>query len=238
MKWLIVLLKKSVRQILSVFQWDPWFGKSWSQEGEDRILERIFEGKTSGFYIDVGAHHPMRFSNTYLFYKKGWCGINIDAMPGSMRSFQKFRSRDINIEAGVGLSECELDYYIFNEPALNGFSSELSSARNVEDSSYKIIRTEKVKVLTLCQILEANCSEGQLIDFMSVDVEGLDLDVLSSNDWERFRPVYVLAELLESDFTEIDRDKVVLLMRSKGYKVFAKCVNTVFFKDAQGKRHE
>ncbi len=72
--------------------------KSYSQEGEDMILARLFENQQNGFYIDVGAHHPQRFSNTYFFYKKGWRGINVDAMLGSMKLFNKIRSRDINIE--------------------------------------------------------------------------------------------------------------------------------------------
>jgi hypothetical protein len=62
--------------------------KSYSQEGEDMILNRIFEFRNSGFYIDVGAHHPMRFSNTYFFYRKGWRGINIDAMPRQYEQVQ------------------------------------------------------------------------------------------------------------------------------------------------------
>ena len=69
--------------------------KSYSQEGEDMILRRLFEKQKTGFYVDVGAHHPKRFSNTFFFYKKGWSGINIDAMPNSMRLFDKIRPRDI-----------------------------------------------------------------------------------------------------------------------------------------------
>ena len=75
--------------------------KSYSQEGEDIILARIFGKQQNGFYVDVGAHHPYRFSNTYFFYKRGWKGINIDAMPGSMKIFNKYRPRDKNIEAGI-----------------------------------------------------------------------------------------------------------------------------------------
>src|SRR4051794_14772116 len=67
---------------------------SYSQEGEDMILRRFFEEHGKGFYVDVGAHHPKRFSNTYSFYKQGWSGINIDAMPGSMARFRRVRPRD------------------------------------------------------------------------------------------------------------------------------------------------
>jgi len=74
---------------------DGYALKSYSQEGEDMILRRLFEKQLTGFYVDVGAHHPKRFSNTYFFYKQGWHGINIDAMPGSMKLFEKIRPRDI-----------------------------------------------------------------------------------------------------------------------------------------------
>lgn len=103
--------------------------QSYSQEGEDIILRRIFECKTNGFYIDVGAHHPKRFSNTYLFYKKGWNGINIDAMPGSMVLFRKLRSRDINIEAAITNEKREMSFFMFDEPALNTFDKDLATER-------------------------------------------------------------------------------------------------------------
>ena len=111
---------------------------SYSQEGEDMILASIFEGRSKGFYVDVGAHHPQRFSNTYHFYLQGWSGINIDAMPESMNIFKRTRPRDINLEIPVFDSEQTLTYYAFNESALNSFSKELSTARDGLNQ-YKII---------------------------------------------------------------------------------------------------
>ncbi|MCX2716544.1 hypothetical protein OQH61_02215 [Helicobacter sp. MIT 21-1697] len=78
--------------------------KSYAQQGEDLILQEMLNNIQYGFYVDVGAHHPFRFSNTYLFYQKGWKGINIDAMPNSMKLFSRFRPRDINIECGIALN--------------------------------------------------------------------------------------------------------------------------------------
>lgn len=91
---------------------------SYSQEGEDLILAALFDlefSQMGGFYVDVGAHHPKRFSNTFLFYLNGWSGINIDAAPGSMLAFQRERPRDVNIEAAVGEAETALTFYEFNE---------------------------------------------------------------------------------------------------------------------------
>lgn len=89
------------KRISNILHWDKFFEKSYSQEGEDLILKRFFSNKEKGFYIDIGAHHPKRFSNTYLFYSKGWNGINIDAMPGSMRLFNQIRKRDLNLEVPI-----------------------------------------------------------------------------------------------------------------------------------------
>lgn len=194
------------------------------------VLMRIFQSKPNGFYVDIGAHHPKRFSNTYMFYRMGWTGINVDAMPGSMRNFERLRPRDVNLEKGVAKVPGSLDYYVFNETALNGFSADLSRERDESDNNYYVKDVIKIDVCTLEQILDKHlpCNE---IDFMSVDVEGLDLDVLQSNIWTKYRPYYVLAELLRSSLHELEQDPVVKFMREQGYVVFAKQVNTVIFKD-------
>ena len=195
------------------------------------ILRRIFEEKRGGFFVDIGAHHPYRFSNTYLFYKQGWKGLNIDAMPGSMGVFCKKRPRDINIEIGVGEENCELKYYIFNEPALNGFSKELSNNREKNDDPYRIIQTKIIKVKPLVEILDEYLPQNQIMDFMSIDVEGKDLSVLRSNNWEKYRPQFVLVEILESSLNDLKQNPVKEFMVNQGYEIFAKSMNTVFFRD-------
>lgn len=223
-------IKAFIKRLMCDFGWDPWKKSSWSQEGEDMLLSRIFDGQLVGTYVDVGAHHPKRFSNTYLFYKLGWSGINIDAMPGSMYMFKKYRPRDINLEVGVGETEGLLDYYVFNEPALNGFSYELSKDRNDSDNNYKVISTIRVDVLPLAKILERHLN-GKQIDFMSVDVEGWDLRVLKSNDWSKYRPLYVLVEMLQFEFARHTNNEIIDFMDSCAYDVYAKLVNTVIFKN-------
>lgn len=224
--------RNTLKNLFDAVSWDSWACRSWSQEGEDRILNRIFEQQEFGFYIDIGAHHPRRFSNTYLLYRRGWRGINIDAMPGSMRAFNKIRPRDINLEIAIADRQTELDYYIFNEPALNGFSRDLSQERHAAASGYVIEDVIKVEVLQLHEVLHQHLPACQSIDFMSVDVEGLDFQVLKSNDWNRYRPTYVLVEVLESSLHEIEKSEIGRFMRVTGYILFAKCLNTVFFKDS------
>ena len=203
--------------------------KSYSQEGEDMILRRIFENCTNGFYVDVGAHHPKRFSNTYFFYQKGWMGINIEAMEGSRELFEKMRPRDINIETAVSNRLETLTYYIFNDTALNGFSNDISSRRDA-DSEYHIIRKKEMQTLTLAEILDKNFPENQSIDFLSIDVEGLEIKVLLSNNWEKYRPSIILVEVLNTSIEEISNNEIYSFLKAKGYFVLSKTVNTLIFK--------
>jgi FkbM family methyltransferase len=230
---MLISLKRKLMNYVHHHWMDGWANKSYSQEGEDLILRRIFDGKRTGFYVDVGAHHPQRFSNTYLFYKQGWRGINIDAMPGSMRLFSKVRPRDINLELGVGATPGFLDYYIFNEPALNGFSQSLSQSRHENPHNhYRVIDIKRIEVQPLSTILDNCLPVGQEIDFMSIDVEGWDFEAIRSNDWKRYRPRYLLAEILESSLDSIDKHSLVIYLKEKNYVLYSKCMNTVIFMNA------
>jgi len=199
----------------------------YGQDGEDLILDRLLDRQANGFYVDVGAHHPVRFSNTYLFYRRGWRGINIDAMPGSMRAFNRIRPRDMNSEAGVAGTSGLLDYFQFNEPALNTFDEGEAAQKN--RPPYKLINTLKIPVERLDQLLNKHLPAKQCIDFMSVDVEGKDHEVLSSNDWHRYRPRLVLAETLRTDLLTLQSCPVTKLLMDVGYRPVAKAYNTSFF---------
>jgi FkbM family methyltransferase len=223
-------VKQILRRFRDVARWNPHQVVAYSQEGEDLILNRVFGAQKTGFYVDVGAHHPQRFSNTYLFYQRGWRGINIDAMPGCMEPFKKIRPRDINLEMAILKEKGSLTYFQFNEPALNTFSRELSNRRDGRNG-YKIIRTIEMKGLPLREIFVEYLlvEQGEEIDFLSVDVEGLDLDVLESNDWSRFRPKLVLVELSTFCLNTAASDPIFQLMEKNHYKLFAKSFLTVFF---------
>jgi FkbM family methyltransferase len=200
------------------------------QDGEDLILNRLLNGQKIGYYVDVGAHHPVRFSNTFLFYKRGWQGINIDAMPGSMKKFNTIRPRDINIECGVAAQSGTLKYHRFNEPALNTFDPLEASRKNI--TPYQLIDTIEVSVQRLDELLDMYLPAKQVIDFMSVDVEGKDEEVLRSNDWGRYRPRFILAETLRTDMMNLNRCSIVSFLSSVGYIPIAKAYNTCFFECA------
>ena len=226
------ILPKRVRKLLG--DRGDFCRSSYAQEGEDRILAEMFGlnfRSTPGFYIDVGAHHPEKYSNTFLFYTHGWNGINIDAMPGSMEIFKRERPRDINLEAAISDEGKVLTYYEFNEPALNGFNRETAQARD-QYRNWKIIRERPISTVRLDKLLEQHLPTGLRLDFLSVDVEGLDLNVLKSNNWNKFRPAVVLVEDDEAGFGRpVGQTQIASFMRDNGYVFCCKTMLTTFFLD-------
>jgi FkbM family methyltransferase len=208
---------------------DPFSTRSYAQEGEDLILRRIFDERRDGFFIDVGAHHPKRFSNTYIFYKAGWSGINIEPSPVAQRLFAAIRPRDTNVQLGIAEQSSQLVYYEFNDPALNTFDEQLMRWR-LANTPYKVLRQSLVPVERLDVVLARHLPKGQNIDFLTVDVEGMDLEVLRSNDWTVFRPECVLIESLQSSLESAVRGDACAFLQSKGYVLFAKTFNSLFFR--------
>jgi FkbM family methyltransferase len=199
-----------------------------SQEGEEIILRRFFNYSNTGFFVDVGAHHPKRFSNTFVLYKLGWRGINIDAMPGSMDSFNKIRPGDINIEAAISDKSETRQYFTFNEPALNTFDKN-KMIEIVKNTNYKLTDKLEIKTTTLAQVLDVHIKENQKIDFFSIDVEGLDLKVLKSNNWIKYKPKVIVIESGLPYLDSFNSDEVSIYLDKLGYKPFAKTFKSVFY---------
>ncbi len=194
-----------------------WFflkKSNFSQSDEEVVLNEIFSDLNHGFYVDVGCHHPMRFSNTAKLYKKGWRGINIDADPSNMRLFKLFRKRDINLNFFISNKEKEIDYHIFNESALNGNISK-ERIKTLQDNGYKLKKTKKVQSISLNKILETYKEKFNEIDLLDIDVEGHDLEVLKSIDLDRFNVNLILIEVENNNESEIDT-----YLKKYGYKSY------------------
>lgn len=223
---MVKLIKNALRPVKRLIRPCP-LKHAYSQEGEDMILDRVFEKKAEGLYVDVGAHHPIRLSNTYLFYRRGWRGINIDAAPGSMAAFNDLRPGDINVEVAIGEKPGTLPFHIFKDPALSTFDAAVAKER----IAHPLLEIKPIEIRTLAQVLEEFLPAGKPIDFLSVDVEGFDLAVLRSNDWNRFRPEYVLAEDFYCENVEgALKTSMAAFLNSVGYSLFARTAHTQIYK--------
>jgi hypothetical protein len=158
----------------------------YSQFGEDIVLQNIFKGQREGTYVDVGAHHPRRYSNTYLLYKCGWHGTNIDPNPHTKKLFDSARPNDTNIACGVGLEGMHT-YYQFSDPALNTFNKE--EAQRWMHKPWVTYKGEvDMPIRPLCALVSGP------LDLLTVDAEGMDLEVLQSADWQNFQPRVIVVE--------------------------------------------
>lgn len=203
----------------------------YSQEGEDLVVASFFEGKENykGFFVDVGAHHPYRFSNTAFFYKQGWRGINIEPTPSLFKPFLKFRKRDINLNYGIGNGET-LTFYVFNEGAINTFDEHLAKERDgSHNGKYKIVDKIPIKTMPLSDILDRHLPQNTKIDLLTIDVEGMDYLVLQSNDWSKYTPDFILVECEES-ISNLSNDCIYQFLHAKGYSLVGRTKRTSLFR--------
>lgn len=221
----------SIREKLLLSPLYDWFGKrSYSQSGEDIIADVELDKKKKGTYIDVGAFHPKLFSNTYLFYKRGWSGVVIEPRPGAGEAFMKVRPRDRFVGMGVALKKDVLEYMEFEDSATNTFSKKQAD-RNTKEAGRKFVRKVNLVVMPLRDILAINDMEGTSIDLMSVDVEGMDLPVLKSNDWSKFRPRILICEDLDFDLDNPTKSAVMRYLSGLGYGLVDKTPFSLVFRD-------
>lgn len=170
---------------------------SYSQDYEDNLLDYLLGYKKTGFYVDIGAYDPKKMSNTKRFYDRGWTGINIEPSPTRFSLFPLFRPRDMNLNIGLGSKNETLTFYDFDPPTLSTFSEE--HAKSYQNQGFTLVSTNKVKVKRLSEIL-STYSEITDIDFLTIDSEGLDLEILEGNDWKKFRPILICIELNQPGF--------------------------------------
>lgn len=180
---------------------------SFSQYGEDLIIDAIL-GKERPFYVDIGANHPTHLSNTYLFYRRGAHGINIEPDPSAFPTLAARRPLDINLQVGCGQREKMVPFYRMSASTLSTFN--LANAEEQARSGYRIVETVPVPIRPLAMILAEHRPDGN-VDFMSIDVEGYEKEILDSNDWTRFRPLVLAIEINRNE------RQIITLMQQLNY---------------------
>lgn len=205
---------------------------SYSQCGEDLIVDFIFTTLKikSPSYLDIGAHHPYYLSNTAFFYLKNSFGVSVEPDPYLFKTIKEERPNEISLNVGVGLKTGEqADFYIMNVPTLNTFSK-AEAERYASYSDKKIKEIIKLPLLTVNQIIETNF-KGKTPNFISLDVEGMDMEIIKSFDFDKYRPEVFCIETLTytEDNTEEKLNNIIEFMLNKGYFLYADTyINSVF----------
>jgi len=213
-------LQRSVQNVFSK--------RSYSQSGEDMIVSFILMciGEVRN-YIDIGAHHPFEMSNTAYFYEKGYRGVNVEPNPELFKFFVEHRNRDINLNCGVHKESGELDFYLLNPSTLSSFDSRFAEDL-VERKLAQLVVKRKIPVIGL-DALYPYFNKG--LDFLSLDVEGLDMKIMQSWDFNFITPKVICCETISYGLTGHAQKNIELInfIQSKGYFVYADTyINTIF----------
>jgi FkbM family methyltransferase len=188
---------------------------SYAQNFEDVLLNRIFKHKTKGFYIDVGALHPTVDSVTKAFYDRGWSGINIEPIKEYYNLFAKERPRDINLNIALSNLEGNLEFFqVVGQPGNSTLNKEI--ADQIAQEKGLDVSQYTVSVKTLTEV----CTKyvNQQIDFLKIDVEGLEEQVILGSNWEVFRPTVLVIETTLPNTNIRCKNNIPILLKNQGYR--------------------
>jgi len=185
--------------------------KTYSMDGEDLEIKKHFENINNGFYVDVGCYHPIQNNNTMLLYQKGWSGINIDISNFSIKLFNFLRPNELNLNLAISKIEGEIDFF---------YQKKLSVLTTIKKSqSEKFfqgnIKRKKILSKKLTTVLNESKYKNRKIDFLDIDVEGADLDVLESLDFNKYSPKLISVEIFSKN---IEQDEIYKFLKNKNYK--------------------
>lgn len=204
---------------------------TYSQFGEDIIAQHYLKGTERGTYVDVGCCYPIQASNTYGFYQKGWRGICIDANPDSRAAFEEHRPEDVFVQAGIAEQEDERPYYRFSSPVYNTFDRSRADRVIAKNKPGAVFLGEtRVRLSRLSTVLDRHGSPNK-IDLMSIDVEGLELSVIRSNDFAKYRPRLLICELICKGVADALSSEASRTMTALGYRLIAATGHDCFFLD-------
>jgi len=209
-----------MKNFIKKIYYDRYTKKSYSISNVDLVIDRMFASLNNGIYVDVGCNHPIKFNNTYLLYKRGWSGINIDFDSKSIKEFKKYRPRDYNVKKIVSNDEEMKDIYIYHErSAINTLSKDLVDYR--KNKPKKIL---KARSTTLGRIINESPFKEKKINLLSIDIENHEFEVLKNFDFDKYKIDAIVTEW--TDITqkrlEIYNQSIERIQESKIYNLFVK----------------
>ena len=205
---------------LKKIYYERYTKKSYSLSNVDLIIDYLFKNIDKGVYIDVGCNHPIKFNNTYLLYKRGWSGINVDSDHTSIELFNKFRSNDFNVRNIVSEDENVKKLYFYHKrSALNTLSKELVDSRLSKPS--KVIEEKSV---TLNKIIEDSPYKNSKINLLSIDIENHEVEVLKNFNFSKYNVDVLIVEITDTNLKELEmyNQSLDFITKSKVYKLITK----------------
>ncbi len=205
------------------------------QHGEDVLIHKLFDRRfRNGFYMDIGAYHPFRYSNTAYFWLMGWRGVNVDASKHSIEQFKKIRRSDTNIwSAVVDSTTAEKTKFIklhFNPKV----EYDLGATCSPEEAAKREgSQTEHVEVPcdSLTNIVNNHAPEkSDEFHFMNIDIEGFDESALHGIDLWKSKPQVICVEILHADtIRDVLNTNTNLILESNGYQLVGKTAASVIY---------
>ena len=198
--------------------------KSYSLFQENLFIQNYFKNKSKGFYIDVGCYHPLDGNNTNLLHKKGWNGINLDINFYSIELFNFLRKKDVNIHSGISKKKDELTMY---------YRKEINMLNTLDEKIAKIhfrngFKKRNVQVNTLNFFISRYFKKLKKIDFLNIDVEGVELNVLKSLNFKQYKPQLICVEIhnsknmYDTNYDYLKSNDIYKYLINKKYKIIWK----------------
>jgi len=187
--------------------------------GEDLVVKKIFKNKKKGYYVDVGCYHPIDGNNTYLLYKKGWTGINIDLNQTSIELFNIARNNEKNLNIAISNKSQKIKFYYRKKiNMLNTINKKF--AKNSFKKGFKI---GYVQSETLNSILSKSKIKNKKIDFLNLDIEGNEINALKSLNFRKYNPKLICVEIHNNDSSNnlknyIKKNSIFKFLKKRGYK--------------------
>lgn len=206
--------------------------KSYSLEAEDLLVDNIYSNVLKlfqpGFYLDIGAAHPTKYSNTYFFYKLGWSGICIEPNPTFHALYKEARPHDSALNIGIsGKSSGMMTYHQFEHAYLNGFYDRDVIDWHVKSNGQTYIGNSQIKCIAISEFLSQNINCP--VDFLNIDVETLDVDILSSWNWSMCKPLIICAEIHTSSLKDVIESDIAKTLEAAGYVAVSRgWLSTIF----------
>tara|TARA_B100002051_G_C16667761_1_gene602732 strand:- start:388 stop:1113 length:726 start_codon:yes stop_codon:yes gene_type:complete len=161
--------------------------------GIDIIVDYIFKNKSDGFYIDIGCQHPISNNNTYLLHKRGWSGINVDLDKKNIELFNLHRKKDYNVEIAVSSKNTQKELFFYHDKSpINTLEKRVRDHRETKEKEIR-----KINTVTLNSLIESSPFRNSKFNFLTIDVEGHELEVIKGFDLKKYEPEIIVIEHLD-----------------------------------------